>query len=746
MASLNFSYIDASPHSVRPSPMSDPVSPTYTSYSAPSPFSSGSSASYPNLSPVSEPFDTVADSHHCQTANTMEDYTAGYAPPSGSQPIYNDLDYITPQDFEYNMDNWSASELAITVKGQPPPPPPSQQFHQHPPYRTVRSEDLPNEVERMKNLALYIPPSPTTFHHHQQPSPVLIHSPVPVVPSNVPPHHSPSLADHPPHTSVQQPRRIQVQTQFLDVEVDSKWRTGPSTIHHTPYPPTYAHSHSHSVSVGQSYPPVHGDPSQAPTMRRAVSDYSSHVSSSGLRIKQEDTDMYSGLGPYGGQHTHSPQTHIFDLSVPVKPPFPGQPPPVQAPPLSPTYYSRRQPDQLNQPHQPPQQTYAIQPAELSPVEPHPVFDASSLDVGYTAEVTYEQAGYASDSGYVEVCNPQFVSGVDGSEKVEIVHSERGSDVDDSWDARHRCLEHEYTEVATEAADADADGEDDVEDSYSHTGYAPPPQQQHQLADTASQRGVSPGSREEQKARPDNTQGDDGDDNDESPESEDDDSHDPEFVLRRPRRHTSTSYSYTEGRNLRSTRYNPYPSASLTARYSDGHQSQPPSQNEYASQHIRPRRSYSHTSLSPSPSEHYAPLSQGTNMPRRRSRPCATLPIPVPVPNLTKKSRGRRVPTMEDFQGEDGAAQPPAAKSAGGSRKKGAAAAAAKGMRTYTCDVDGCGKLFARGEHLKRHIRSIHTYEKPHRCPYPGCGKDFSRHDNLGQHMRVHKDYVPPDKA
>ncbi|KAJ6541548.1 hypothetical protein B0H19DRAFT_1173544 [Mycena capillaripes] len=43
-------------------------------------------------------------------------------------------------------------------------------------------------------------------------------------------------------------------------------------------------------------------------------------------------------------------------------------------------------------------------------------------------------------------------------------------------------------------------------------------------------------------------------------------------------------------------------------------------------------------------------------------------------------------------------------------------------RLYTCKVPGCGKCFARGEHLKRHVRSIHTYEKPHKCPYPGCGK------------------------
>jgi C2H2 transcription facotor len=80
----------------------------------------------------------------------------------------------------------------------------------------------------------------------------------------------------------------------------------------------------------------------------------------------------------------------------------------------------------------------------------------------------------------------------------------------------------------------------------------------------------------------------------------------------------------------------------------------------------------------------------------------------------------------------------------------------KNMRMYRCTVDGCYKCFARGEHLKRHVRSIHTNEKrecfppffslsmmltpiaAHKCPVEGCGKDFSRHDNLGQHMRVHK--------
>jgi hypothetical protein len=60
--------------------------------------------------------------------------------------------------------------------------------------------------------------------------------------------------------------------------------------------------------------------------------------------------------------------------------------------------------------------------------------------------------------------------------------------------------------------------------------------------------------------------------------------------------------------------------------------------------------------------------------------------PIPVPNLTKKSRGRRVPTV----------------SSGGVQKT---------PRNYLCTADGCGKCFARGEHLKRHVRSIHTNEK-----------------------------------
>jgi hypothetical protein len=78
---------------------------------------------------------------------------------------------------------------------------------------------------------------------------------------------------------------------------------------------------------------------------------------------------------------------------------------------------------------------------------------------------------------------------------------------------------------------------------------------------------------------------------------------------------------------------------------------------------------------------------------RAPRPCR-LSAPVPIPNLTKKSRGRRVPTAPVFIVQGGVQ---------------------KNMRMYRCNVEGCYKCFARGEHLKRHVRSIHTNEKRTFC-------------------------------
>ncbi|KAJ3795937.1 hypothetical protein GGU11DRAFT_686825 [Lentinula aff. detonsa] len=130
------------------------------------------------------------------------------------------------------------------------------------------------------------------------------------------------------------------------------------------------------------------------------------------------------------------------------------------------------------------------------------------------------------------------------------------------------------------------------------------------------------------------------------------------------------------------------------------------------------------------------LNYGGSGGRRKIRPFNSLPVPIPVPNLTKKSRGRRVPTVPTIDNST-------RKNSTEYSQLTTSGRGGKGVRIHMCKVPGCGKCFARGEHLKRHIRSIHTYDKPHKCPYPGCGKDFSRHDNLGQHMRVHKDYRPP---
>ncbi|KAF8210802.1 hypothetical protein K438DRAFT_2046526 [Mycena galopus ATCC 62051] len=139
-----------------------------------------------------------------------------------------------------------------------------------------------------------------------------------------------------------------------------------------------------------------------------------------------------------------------------------------------------------------------------------------------------------------------------------------------------------------------------------------------------------------------------------------------------------------------------------------------------------------------------------------------IPLPVPVPNLIKKSRGRNVPRVPVASSSSISTPSTTAgltRSGSGSSQR-LVSASASGTSTvartgsfgghsvpqtqgegqergFVCTVDGCGKCFVRGEHLKRHVRSIHTYEKPYTCPHDGCGKSFSRRDNLAQHSRVH---------
>lgn len=106
-------------------------------------------------------------------------------------------------------------------------------------------------------------------------------------------------------------------------------------------------------------------------------------------------------------------------------------------------------------------------------------------------------------------------------------------------------------------------------------------------------------------------------------------------------------------------------------------------------------------------------------PNERRGPRSRAVLPVPVPNLTKKSRGRRVPTKVVA---DNPNPPVAITTAAVVNPPPTTSVSSEGTRLYVCQVEGCGKCFHRGEHLKRHIRSIHTYEKRtflsslhHRC-------------------------------
>ena len=174
-----------------------------------------------------------------------------------------------------------------------------------------------------------------------------------------------------------------------------------------------------------------------------------------------------------------------------------------------------------------------------------------------------------------------------------------------------------------------------------------------------------------------------------------------FPRRRPQQSTvSASYpSYTsQGRSLRTrsgTRYTPYPSEFSATNMVDYF--------DHDSSTTTKRLS---TPLLDAdfdfPNVNFTTLSaSSTTVSRRRPRPSNSLPVPVPVPNLTKKSRGRRVPTVSSLENLRSA-------SSGAGRKR---QTAGKTARMYLCEVEGCGKCFARGEHLKRHVRSIHTYEK-----------------------------------
>ncbi|KAH7061812.1 hypothetical protein BKA63DRAFT_195742 [Paraphoma chrysanthemicola] len=54
---------------------------------------------------------------------------------------------------------------------------------------------------------------------------------------------------------------------------------------------------------------------------------------------------------------------------------------------------------------------------------------------------------------------------------------------------------------------------------------------------------------------------------------------------------------------------------------------------------------------------------------------------------------------------------------------------------FTCV---CGQNFARIEHLRRHVNTVHSDYRI-ACKVPGCTKSFSRSDNLYDHYCTHVD-------
>ncbi|CAB4390626.1 unnamed protein product [Rhizophagus irregularis] len=122
------------------------------------------------------------------------------------------------------------------------------------------------------------------------------------------------------------------------------------------------------------------------------------------------------------------------------------------------------------------------------------------------------------------------------------------------------------------------------------------------------------------------------------------------------------------------------------------------------------------------------------------------------PSTTTKRRGRRSTSSttssisgmqlqepQDYQLMGSSLPSPPQKTTGKSRGRRMTNKPTKpGTKSFECTYAGCGRVFKRSEHLKRHIRSIHTLERPFHCPHPHCTKRFSRSDNLSQHVRVHR--------
>lgn len=115
------------------------------------------------------------------------------------------------------------------------------------------------------------------------------------------------------------------------------------------------------------------------------------------------------------------------------------------------------------------------------------------------------------------------------------------------------------------------------------------------------------------------------------------------------------------------------------------------------------------------SQYYHSQTTNSNYPSMISPPASTFlskqqsrPMtPVSPPLLVKDSSNN----YNYQQQEEDSTKQQQVKKAPRSRGRRVSNVPGCGARMFTCKADGCGKVFKRSEHLKRHIRSIHTLEK-----------------------------------
>ncbi|KAG7664491.1 MSN4 [[Candida] subhashii] len=95
----------------------------------------------------------------------------------------------------------------------------------------------------------------------------------------------------------------------------------------------------------------------------------------------------------------------------------------------------------------------------------------------------------------------------------------------------------------------------------------------------------------------------------------------------------------------------------------------------------------------------------------------------------------------DGKSSNGESAPTASTTTSNGKKSSTSSSSSSGSSGANSNSNGsfpcaeCDKQFKRSEHLKRHIRSVHSNIRPFHCKY--CEKKFSRSDNLAQHLKTH---------